>query len=157
MKSDNKKCLICQTPYSPETFTRNSTRRCTKCTDKVTNDHARKKHPLRRLITNMYCSSRFGTHQFPSKIGLKYLNKLYEEQKGKCFYSGVEMKLTSETHADPFLISVDRISSPLGYVEGNIVLCCLGMNWLKNRHTPDILFNSLKVFYEGSKANGKIV
>lgn len=126
---------------------------CKQCHNKRAN---RSRDPLVRLLKNMYCSSKFGTHVFPNKIGLKYIICLYEKQKGKCFYSGIDMKLSSETKADPFLISVDRIISNKGYVEGNIVLCCLGMNWLKNRHSEEILFHSLSRFYMGAKTLGKV-
>lgn len=66
------------------------------------------------------------------------------------------MKLSSDFKKDPLLMSVDRIDSNKGYVEGNVVLCCLGMNWLKNIHDEPTTMDCLKKFYEGAKTIGKI-
>ncbi len=60
----------------------------------------------------------------------------YERQNRKCFYSDVEMKLVSEnfnTHgqADLDVLSVDRAISSIGYIKGNIFLCCNSINKLK--------------------------
>jgi len=83
------------------------------------------------------------------------LRKIYESQAGKCYYTGIPMKLASYSK-DPLLMSIDRIDYKIGYDETNIVLCCLGMNWLKNIHDETTMFNALKLFYEGAKSNHKI-
>lgn len=53
-------------------------------------------------------------------------------------------------------MSLDRIDSIRGYVTGNVVMCCLGMNWLRNTHSEDVLLKALKNFYEGAMIIGKI-
>lgn len=111
---------------------------------------------LNRLIGCVYASSHNKHKKCPCNINTKLLRELYKKQDGKCYYTGVMMKLKSSFLKDPFLISVDRIDSSKGYIEGNVVLCCLGMNWLKNIHDETLLFESLRVFSEGAKAMGKI-
>ena len=90
-------------------------------------------------------------------LHIKDLRKLYYSQSGKCYYTGLPMKLVSETKRDPYLMSLDRIDSIRGYVPGNVVMCCLGMNWLRNTHSEDVLLKALKNFYEGAMIIGKIM
>lgn len=84
------------------------------------------------------------------------LLNLYRQQGGKCFYTGLEMKLISETAKDLLLASCDRIDSTKGYVPGNVVLCCWGVNLLKGQHTPEHFFGSLKMLFDGAVSIGKI-
>jgi len=111
---------------------------------------------LRKLVVNMYSSSHYGKRQFPSEIDIYYLRELYLQQEGKCFYSGMVMKTESDLLRDLFLVSVDRITPDAGYVEGNIVLCCLGMNLLKGCHSSEVLFDALSKFYNSSKLIGNV-
>lgn len=91
-----------------------------------------------------------------SSIRTSYLRELYNKQKGRCYYTGVEMALLSEKKMDPFLMSIDRQDSSKGYIEGNIVLCCLGINYLKNTGAPSLMYKALEVFYKGAKHEGHI-
>lgn len=63
------------------------------------------------------------------------LKMQYEKQKGKCFYTGLEMSLTysSKTHlvCPPEQLSVDRVDPKKGYTKDNIVLCCYCINNFK--------------------------
>lgn len=111
---------------------------------------------LRKLTRNMWACSHYRNINRPNTIKTSYLRYLYKKQNGKCFYSGVKMKLSSELSRDPLLMSVDRFNTSLGYINGNVVLCCLGMNLLKGKHTPNVLYDSLKLFYEGAVSNKKV-
>jgi hypothetical protein len=86
------------------------------------------------------------------------LKNQYTNQCGKCFYTGTHMKIKpiGGKSRDPLNISLDRIDSDLGYIPDNIVFCCWGINALKGTDTPDVLYNSLKIFYENAKENKKI-
>ena len=44
------------------------------------------------------------------------------------------MKLTAR-QKDPYQVSIDRISSNLGYTEENTVLCCQAINYMKNDYS----------------------
>lgn len=107
------------------------------------------------IRSGCYTKQRRGK-QCEKTLHIKDLRKLYHDQLGKCYYTGILMKVVSDVKRDPYLMSLDRINPTRGYVEGNVVLCCLGMNWLKNTHSEDVLFNSLKDFYKGATAIGKI-
>lgn len=111
---------------------------------------------LHRVMGNVYVSAHNKKKACINDITTKMLRGYYKLQGGKCFYTGVKMKLSSDLLKDPMLISVDRIDSSKGYIDGNVVLCCLGMNWLKNIHTDKLMFECLNLFYIGAKSLGKI-
>lgn len=64
------------------------------------------------------------------KLGA-YLYKLWVESKGKCFYTNKDMSLKGYHTMNPDFVTVDRRKSELGYIEGNIVLCCSIINRIK--------------------------
>ena len=90
------------------------------------------------------------------EIGRQYLIDLYHKQEGKCFYTGLPMKLHSNTLKDFLLMSVDKIESTKGYIPSNVVLCCWGINLLKAEHSVDDLYKYLALFYNAAALNGKI-
>jgi hypothetical protein len=59
----------------------------------------------------------------------EHLQSLWEKSK-KCAYTGLEMSLNGY-HSDPLAMTVDRKEPSLGYVEGNIALCCSMSNRMK--------------------------
>ena len=96
-----------------------------------------------RIVSNM---CRLGTQLRSADI-----HALYDQQNGKCYYTGIKMVLMSDIKNDPLLMSVDRKDSTLGYTKNNTVLCCLGINHLKGRHSVERMFMTLRVFYNGAK------
>jgi hypothetical protein len=54
---------------------------------------------------------------------------LHREQEGKCYYTGLEYSLCER---GPLYMTVDRVDSSLGYIDGNVVLCCWFVNCAKN-------------------------
>jgi hypothetical protein len=76
----------------------------------------------------------------PFNLTAEYLSRLYEQQQGLCFYSGIPMKFTSDgfhknQQADPDTLSVDRLDSNRGYEIGNVALCCNAINKMKGNST----------------------
>ena len=61
-------------------------------------------------------------------IGLDELVELWENQGGKCYYTGVEM---TYAEGDRTAVSLDRIDPSKGYVSENVVLCCWIVNLMK--------------------------
>ena len=59
-----------------------------------------------------------------------YLIELWNLQKGLCYYSELEMQLTNYAK-NRFFATVDRIIPELGYVRGNVALCCSIINKMK--------------------------
>lgn len=78
----------------------------------------------------------------------KILKKLWEEQGGLCFYSGEPMT-PNGYHHDDFACTVDRKIPELGYVEGNVVLCCAIVNRIKT----NLELKELFVWVEKIKKN----
>ncbi len=62
-------------------------------------------------------------------ITIEDLERLYAEQSGKCFYSGMAMTLKDDAK---YAVSVDRINSKKGYTPDNVVLTCYIVNSMKN-------------------------
>lgn len=91
----------------------------------------------------------------PMEFSQQDIRDLYTQQQGKCYYTGLEMKLKCETTRDPLMLSCDRLDSSKGYTRGNAVLCCYGINMLKGMHSEEILYKSLEDFYKGATALGK--
>jgi len=58
-------------------------------------------------------------------IEFSYLIKLYQQQNGRCFYSGIEMTLKPHTS---FKVSPERLNNNIGYIPGNVVLICREFN-----------------------------
>lgn len=65
----------------------------------------------------------------------------YNKQKGLCYYSGEKMELHGYGKNNLYAMTVDRIIPELGYIDGNVVLCCAIVNKIKTNLTVDELFN----------------
>jgi hypothetical protein len=64
----------------------------------------------------------------------EHLMELWARQGGCCYYSGLSMT-TDGRARDPFGLSLDRVDSTQGYIQGNVVLCCWGVNTAKQEFT----------------------
>lgn len=65
-----------------------------------------------------------------------YLYEMYLKQNGLCSYTGIPLKLGSinfknKGQADLDSLSIDKINPELGYIQGNITLCCNSVNKFK--------------------------
>ena len=68
----------------------------------------------------------------------EHLIDLWKNQKQECYYTGTKMEINGY-HINPLAMTVDRIVPKLGYVEGNIVLCCAIVNRMKQNLSIDEL------------------
>ena len=82
-------------------------------------------------------------------LSTEYVIGLYEDQDGKCAISGIEMTYLNGEGKVLTNISLDRISSQEGYVEGNIQLVCRQVNTMKWELGVDELRNWCRVILEG--------
>lgn len=62
----------------------------------------------------------------------------------KCFYTGLDMSLVGYQH-NLYAMTVDKKNPKLGYVEGNIVLCCSMANRMKQDLTETELVEWCKL------------
>ena len=76
-----------------------------------------------------------------------YLVNIWEKQNGKCYYSGrdlqynkIKEELPENKRIHPERVSIDRVDSNRGYIEGNIVLCC----WTANNIKQDLTVKEFK-------------
>lgn len=117
-----------------------------------------KKNPFKMRISNMRASA--CTHskilKLPFEIKSPDLINIYNEQKGKCYYTGLEMSVSGSRTNDLLLMSCDRIDSTKGYVKGNVVLCCFGINMLKSKLPVQDMFTCLEKFFYGAVSLGNI-
>ncbi len=68
------------------------------------------------------------------EIDLDYIKKLYKEQSGKCYYSGLPINIVKKSEKnlhDNFKMTLDRLDSELGYIKGNVVWCAYCINSFK--------------------------
>ena len=78
-------------------------------------------------------------------LSAEYLEELYEQQEGKCYYSGRYM--TTDDIGNMDTVSIDRIDSSLGYTKDNIVLCCWAVNEMKKALSYENFINIIKDIY----------
>lgn len=80
----------------------------------------------------------------------EYLKEIWDIQKGVCPYSGLNMtffNLDTKRRVRsglPTQISVDRIDSSQGYIQGNIELVCLAINYAKNGFSREVMKDFVK-------------
>ncbi len=104
-----------------------------------TNNPNYKHSPLELILTNRLkgAKTRAEEKKLPFNLTVEYLLKLFNEQGGQCYYSGLPLEVMSkywDGEADLNVMSIDRVKPELGYVEGNVVFCCNGINKLKGGH-----------------------
>ena len=63
------------------------------------------------------------------------LKDIYNNQKGLCYYTNLEMNANGYQENDQFCFVVDRIIPENGYVKENMVFCCNAINKIKSSFT----------------------
>lgn len=80
-------------------------------------------------------------------LDVDYIKQLWENQNGKCFYTGLPMLLAAHNHLKEFkpdYASLDRIDSSKGYIKGNVKFVCLSINYAKNSFSEEDFVGFLK-------------
>lgn len=67
------------------------------------------------------------------RIGSKHIMLMYAKQKGKCYYTGIDMVIGDFLRKP----SVDRLNSTKDYTTTNSVLCCCSINLAKNSSSEE--------------------
>ena len=86
-------------------------------------------------------------------IDTEYVLGVYEAQEGRCAVTGATM--THQADRPQTNISIDRIDSTKGYIEGNIRLVCATVNFMKNRMTDKELVWWCKEIVRGKKQKAR--
>ena len=65
-------------------------------------------------------------------LNTDYLISLYNEQNGKCFYTGLNLSILFGGPSDPNNLSIDRVDNSKGYLLDNVVLAINRFNKVKS-------------------------
>lgn len=132
LKDETRCCVSCGTDFIPRAHKQIF------C-NKLCGDYYRQRTRYKGAYTNKYKSSspyRFisqllGYYGRRETLSTDYIHSLYVEQNGLCALSGVPMTHVVGEGQVNTNISIDRIDSSVGYIEGNIQLVCRIVNTMK--------------------------
>lgn len=134
-------CLQCQEEKISTEFYYNHNRNQRMKTCKTCNKNRSTSYQNKRIVNNdikFILTRRSGDIRRRCKLtGLevakdlnKILLRLWNEQDGKCVYTGKEMS-PNGFHTDLYAVTVDKIDPQKGYIDGNLVLCSRISNAMK--------------------------
>lgn len=92
------------------------------------------------------------SRQYIFDVSIEYLQDILEKQNFKCGYTNIEMLCPKtynekrEMTSSPYLISLDRIDSEIGYVEGNVHFVCVWVNKAKGAYSHEMFKELLAKF-----------
>lgn len=93
-------------------------------------------------IRYQYSRGRRAGRGVPVMRGLApHLRVLWEVSEGRCAYTGEQMVVHGYHDGVRNAVTVDRVDPALGYVAGNVVLCCSWVNRMKQDYSAADLFS----------------
>lgn len=100
--------------------------------------HVNKAHRVTQWHTWLATSCRTSARRrlYPCDIDAAYILALWKKQEGRCHWLSVEMVPNIENR-NPLRPSIDKLIPKLGYVPGNVVLCCQFANMGRNDYPAD--------------------
>lgn len=128
--------------YVSDNF-RNDCRCCKKCEREMAllRFYDLKENPtLPKVLKSRLAASktRAKKKQVVFTLTFKDLLDQWEKQNGKCFYTGLPLKIKVETYFDnKEVLSIDRVEPDKGYSRENVVLCCDCINTMKSNMTME--------------------
>ena len=139
-------CRNCNVYFADKHNKSSSGNICKTCQSKKNDDDLEKifKHKIQNC--NSICKNK-GRNM---NLDVEYLQQLYQEQKGLCYISKIEMSL--KVHSD-FSISIERIDETDGYVKGNIKFICIEFQNGQQQWTPAKFHDFCKKINEIDKEN----
>lgn len=99
------------------------------------------------LIRLKSARNRAQSKGFDFDLTLEDLQTIYNEQDGKCFYSGRKFDTSNPNNS----LSIDRTDSKIGYVKSNIRLVCSIVNFVKHTYDTEVFLSLIKDIYEHKK------
>jgi hypothetical protein len=103
---------------------------CKPCNVSWTKEY-RAKSPAHRLVMSLNTSRQTAARKgLPHELTISDLVKMWNDQDGRCAYTGVQMKYDGA--GSPESVSLDRVDSSKGYTKDNVVLCGVLINRMKN-------------------------
>lgn len=153
-----KKCNKCGNTKDEKEFYRpNRSSTCKVCHLEITREYKRNKRKdeeFRKLESDRQKERRVRLWQntlindckhrhLEFDIDIEYINYLFEKQRGKCYWFGVDL-IPSSLKKHPQQPSLDRINNNLGYVKGNVVLSCYSANIGRNENNENVWIEFIK-------------
>ena len=129
-------CEVCKKPFMKENKQINRTNRNNgihSCSRKCTNDYLSKKRviPMSYNVRNARSLSKAKGIDF--NLTNEYVQELFEQQDGKCAITKTQMTIVWKNNKKKIdQVSIDRLDNSKGYIEGNIHLVALGINYMRN-------------------------
>jgi hypothetical protein len=86
-----------------------------------------------------------------------HLILLWNKQDGRCYYTNIKMNLGNHKYKKDLYnlnfknVSVDRVDSRLGYTKDNVVLCCWGVNNMKQQMSYSELVMWSELIFKNAK------
>lgn len=117
-------------------------KRCKFCIYKKTNERMSEIDSfIKHRVASLRCTSK--KNGIPFSLSFEYAKKLFEFQRGICFYTDIPLCWTrgKEYKDASDRCSLDKIEPSKGYVEGNIVWCSRRSNLVKQDLTLDEMKN----------------
>lgn len=126
------RCQPCKTEYQRADRARNADRR-----------RERSRELAREFREKQWHVSLWrGCRSSHKKRGLSFsitaddLRERWDNQDGRCYWTGVEMITSGDDLRHPLRVSIDRIDPMRGYEPGNIALACLFVNLGRGQSSP---------------------
>jgi hypothetical protein len=135
-----KEKIVCSTE-----LTRKDTKSCG-CMKKYYNNKLYKGVGL--LPQSVYSHIQWGAKKrnIEFNVSKEYLWEKYESQKGKCYYTDLDIDLNTRNNKKT--ASIDRVDSSKGYIEGNIVWVHKNINIMKNVFSEKEFINYCKLIVD---------
>lgn len=138
------KCQYCG-ETDPSKFESSNHITCKHCRNRLAYEREHKD-----METSLYNRSLDSAHKRGLEFNLskEYIKATLEKQNYKCFYTGEKLINGKDIFTQP---SIDRIDSNKGYIKGNIVICTVIANTMKQELTIDNLYNLLHKFIDNEQ------
>lgn len=124
-------CTKCKLIKSKDKFYKNKKTICKECEKILYKSYRKTPHGHMTLLINQMKSNSLRRKLCEPSLNLSDLMKLYDCQKGLCYYSGIQMKFGS--YLDTWwTCSAERLNPCEGYTHNNTKLICYEFNTVDN-------------------------
>jgi hypothetical protein len=128
------KCKACHDAYTKIYYEKNKSKVVQYRVD-YNRNNTRKQYRNLDSRFNLLVKSASYRKKFEVSITPEYLKEVWEKQQGQCVYTKLPLLATANQFNT---VSLDRIDSSKGYVEGNVQLICSAVNKMKQDYTEDL-------------------
>lgn len=96
-------------------------------------------------LKNLWTKAKLRPKGFDPAINWKYLFDIWEQQNGRCVYSGVPLSIEAN---HPHSVSIDRIDSSIGYLKGNLQLVSAAVSRMKQEFDEEFFLSTCRLIAE---------